>query len=105
MGGRVCWGNYMARNIIEMEGVSRSFGDAFHLKVPRLTVPRGRITVLRGESGSGKTVLMNMLGLLEPPDPDALDGAQIAVHDFPGETTRRLAETALYPPLTEAATG
>ena len=55
---------------------------------------------------SGNTALRTMIfGSDRPPDPDALDGAQIAVHRFPGVFHRRLAEMAPYPDPTDAATG
>jgi hypothetical protein len=40
-----------------------------------------------------------------PPDPDAPSSAKIAANQFPGEMSRRLAEMAVYPGLTEAAAG
>ncbi len=40
-----------------------------------------------------------------PPDPDALLSAQIAANKFPGESSRRLAETATYPDPIQAAAG
>ena len=38
-----------------------------------------------------------VFGSDRPPDPDARLGAQIAANQFPGELSRRLAETKLYP--------
>jgi hypothetical protein len=46
-----------------------------------------------------------IFGSDRPPDPDALDSAQIAVHRFPGVCHRRLAELAAYPALNPAAIG
>ena len=43
-------------------------GDTFWaLKGIDLTIPRGKLTILRGKSGSGKTTLMNILGALDTP--------------------------------------
>ena len=54
---------------------------------------------------SGNTPLRTMIfGSDRPPDPDALNSAQIAVHRFPG-ASRRLAELAAYPDLNPAAIG
>ena len=32
-----------------------------------ITIPKGKLTILRGKSGSGKTTLMNLLGALDKP--------------------------------------
>ncbi len=57
--------------LIETKGVSRCFrtrGDEFWaLKDIDVTVPTGKLTILRGRSGSGKTTLMNILGALDRP--------------------------------------
>jgi hypothetical protein len=53
---------------------------------------------------SGDTPLRNMVyGSDRPPDPVAPLSAQIAANQFPGESSRRLADTALYPDPAEAA--
>jgi len=55
---------------------------------------------------SGDTPLRTMVfGPDRPPDPDALLSAQIAANKFPGESSRRLAETATYPDPIQAAAG
>ena len=58
-------------NIIRTEGVTRCFrtqgGDFWALKGIDVTVPAGKLTILRGRSGSGKTTLMNILGALDKP--------------------------------------
>jgi hypothetical protein len=52
------------------------------------------------------TPLRNMVyGPDEPPDPLALQSAEIAAHAFPGELHRRLAGMAPYPDPSEAAAG
>ena len=56
--------------LIATHGVTRSFPvadgeDFFALKGIGITVPRGKLTILRGRSGSGKTTLMNILGGLD----------------------------------------
>ena len=52
---------------IELEGVVKQFGSEQVLKGVDLAVPRGKITVLLGPSGAGKTVTINhIVGLLEP---------------------------------------
>lgn len=43
-------------------------GESFYaLKNIDITIPKGKLTILRGKSGSGKTTLMNLLGALDTP--------------------------------------
>lgn len=60
------------KNVYEAIGVSRGFsipgGDTFMaLNDVSLTIPEGKLTVLKGKSGSGKTTLINLLGALDRP--------------------------------------
>jgi osmoprotectant transport system ATP-binding protein len=53
--------------MIELRGVSKSYGNIVALQPINLTVATGRTTVLLGPSGCGKsTILRLMLGLLRP---------------------------------------
>ncbi len=53
--------------IAELSGVRKRFGSYEVLKGVDLVVPRGRISVLIGGSGSGKSVIMkHIIGLLRP---------------------------------------
>jgi osmoprotectant transport system ATP-binding protein len=53
--------------MLELVGVSKTFGKATALFPTDLTIPAGRTTVLLGPSGCGKsTILRLMLGLLSP---------------------------------------
>ena len=59
-------------NIIVTKGVTRGFpvvgGETFWaLKGIDVEIPQGKLTILRGKSGSGKTKLMNVLSALDPP--------------------------------------
>ena len=59
-------------DVIVVRNVRKGFpvagGDTFWaLKGVSLTVPEGKLTILRGRSGSGKTTLMNILGALDDP--------------------------------------
>jgi len=58
--------------IITTNNLGRAFpisgGDPFWaLKNLSITVPEGKLTILRGKSGSGKTTLMNILSALDRP--------------------------------------
>lgn len=56
---------------IEIEHVGRSFpvaGGFFEaLKDIHVTIPEGKLTILKGRSGSGKTTLLNIIGALDAP--------------------------------------
>lgn len=63
-------------NILTAEGVKQSFPAASGSGTGRefialhdinVTIPRGKLTILRGRSGSGKTTLMNILSALDYP--------------------------------------
>lgn len=57
--------------LLEAKNVKRTFGrgsGAVHaLHNVSLSIPKGRLLVLKGRSGSGKTTLLNMLGGLDHP--------------------------------------
>ena len=42
-------------------------GEFTALKNINLSIPAGKLTILKGRSGSGKTTLMNILGTLDEP--------------------------------------
>jgi phospholipid/cholesterol/gamma-HCH transport system ATP-binding protein len=53
--------------MIEIKDVHKSFGDQEVLRGVNLTIPRGKITVIVGPSGTGKTVLLrHIIGLIKP---------------------------------------
>ena len=66
--------------IIELEDLCKSFGDKQVLTDINLKIARGKITVIIGGSGSGKTVLVkHIIGLLRPTSGRILvDGEDIA---------------------------
>lgn len=54
--------------VIELRNVSKSFGDAEVIKDLSLTIKTGQTTVIAGESGSGKSILLRMMNGLTLPD-------------------------------------
>ena len=75
--------------MIEIEHVSRRFGDALAVDDVSLTIERGTVTAIVGTSGSGKSTLLRMINrLIEPTGGtiriDGQDTATVA-----GETLRR----------------
>lgn len=57
--------------MIEVNGVNRIFpvpgGEFQALKDINVSIPQGKLSILRGRSGSGKTTLMNIIGALDQP--------------------------------------
>jgi len=59
--------------LIRLDNVSKSFGDNHVLRELSLEVDPGKITVIVGASGSGKSVLMKLInGLISPDEGDVL---------------------------------
>lgn len=60
--------------MIQLQGVTKRYGDRTALYPTDLTVPEGEVTALIGPSGCGKSTLIRMvLGLIEP------DGGKVLV--------------------------
>lgn len=64
-------GKVLENASIEIIHVGKSFpvpGGSFEaLKDIHVTIPEGKLTILKGKSGSGKTTLMNIVGALDKP--------------------------------------
>ena len=56
------------RLTVDMQGVSRAFGEVDALENLDLSVPEGQITVLLGPNGAGKTTAIRMITGALPPD-------------------------------------
>jgi phospholipid/cholesterol/gamma-HCH transport system ATP-binding protein len=75
--------------IIEFRGVYKSFGDEPVLKGVNLKIERGKTTVVLGESGSGKSVLLKHMVMLLRPERGRIF--------FEGQMLNRLPERKLAP--------
>jgi sulfate transport system ATP-binding protein len=64
---------------IDIDQVSKRFGDFSALEDVSLTVPEGSLTALLGPSGSGKSTLLRIIAGLEAPDTGtiAIDGNDV----------------------------
>jgi osmoprotectant transport system ATP-binding protein len=66
--------------LVQLVGVSKTFGDAPAVHAVDLSVERGKTTVLIGPSGCGKSTLLRLIiGLIQPDSGEIIfDGAKIA---------------------------
>jgi phospholipid/cholesterol/gamma-HCH transport system ATP-binding protein len=78
----------VAQPAIELTGVIKEFGGKRVLDDVDLAVPAGKITVLLGPSGAGKTVtISHVVGLLQP------NAGEVVVE---GKNLRKISEAELY---------
>ena len=54
--------------MVEAVDISKSYGDRLIIDKFNITIQKGDFIAVTGESGKGKTTLLNMLGLLESSD-------------------------------------
>lgn len=54
--------------VIELRNVNKKFGDKEIFSDFNLSVKKGEMISITGQSGKGKSTLLNMIGLLEEPD-------------------------------------
>lgn len=58
----------MTEVVCELRGVTKAYGDRVVLDRLDLAVSAGEMVALTGASGSGKSTILNIMGLLERPD-------------------------------------
>ncbi len=95
---------------IQLENVSKRYGDLLAVDNVSLTVQRGEFLVLLGQSGCGKTTTLRLIAGLERPDAGtlALDGRRVSgANVFVPPEDRKIGmvfqDYALFPHLTLAA--
>jgi putrescine transport system ATP-binding protein len=91
--------------ILEIRGLSKSFGGTRVLNAINLEVPRGSIVALLGRSGSGKTTLLQLIAGLHEPDSGTLliAGADMnGVPPFARPVNMMFQSYALFPHLSVA---
>src|SRR5215210_3006492 len=94
--------------VLEMRGVTKTFGATRANDDVSITLHRGEILGLLGENGAGKSTLMKILYGLYRPDAGSIfiDGEQIDIHDPKDAVERGIGMVhqhfTLIPPLTVA---
>ncbi|NEA65189.1 amino acid ABC transporter ATP-binding protein [Streptomyces sp. SID12488] len=66
--------------VVRIDGLRKSFDGRVVLDDVHLTIGRGRIVSVIGQSGGGKTTLMRCVNLLEQPDRGTIEVAGEVVH-------------------------
>jgi ABC-type branched-subunit amino acid transport system ATPase component len=80
----------MAKELLELRGVSLSFGGLTVVSELDLTVDEGEIVSVIGPNGAGKTTLFNLItGIYEPEAGDILLAGQSIVGLLPHQISRR----------------
>ena len=68
---------------IELKNIEKSYGKKIVLKNFNLSVERGEFVGIQGESGKGKSTLLNIIGLLEPCEGEIwLNGHRVSSKDY-----------------------
>jgi osmoprotectant transport system ATP-binding protein len=69
--------------VIELRDVSKRFGDGWAVRDVSLSIARGELVAVMGESGSGKTTIVRMVNRLIDPDEGtvAIDGRDVREQD------------------------
>jgi ABC-2 type transport system ATP-binding protein len=88
-----------APNIIELEGLTRRFGDVTAVDGVNLAVQAGEIFGLLGPNGAGKTTVIKMLTTLLPPSAGT---ARVAGFDIEQQPARVRGQIAYVPQLVSA---
>jgi cystine transport system ATP-binding protein len=75
-------------DLIEVRGLTKSFGDHHVLRGVDFAAESGTVTVLLGPSGSGKTTVLRSMNVLETPDAGLVRIADASI-DFASPPDRR----------------
>ena len=69
--------------MIEVKGITKSFGSLQVLKGIDLRIEQGEVVSIVGPSGSGKTTLLQIMGTLDNPDSGSvmIDGKDVTKAD------------------------
>jgi ABC-type uncharacterized transport system ATPase subunit len=107
-GGATTGAQAEAPVVLEMRGITKTFGPVKANDNISITLHRGEILGLLGENGAGKSTLMKILYGLYKPDSGAIfiDGEEVEIHDPKDAVSRGIGMVhqhfTLIPPLTVA---
>src|SRR3712207_9250496 len=107
-GGGTAGAQAQAPVVLEMRGVTKTFGATRANDDVSITLRRGEILGLLGENGAGKSTLMKILYGLYTPDAGSIyiDGEEVEIHDPKDAVERGIGMVhqhfTLIPPLTVA---
>ncbi len=90
--------------MIDVSGVSKSFGEHLILDDLTFTAPAGSITGLLGPNGAGKTTAMRVLSTLLRPDTGQVHIAGIDIAEHPTEARRMIGLVTEEPGLHDRLT-
>ena len=85
----------MSEKMIEIQGVTKSFGDLLVLKGIDLVIYKGEVVSIVGPSGAGKTTLLQIMGTLDKADSgkvfiDGTDVGELKEKQFSAFRNRRV---------------
>lgn len=80
--------------LLRAEGLAKAYGDSAVFRAVNLTLVRGELVALLGESGTGKSTLLNCLAGLDEPDAGTIeiDGQSLAQLTEAGRAELRRAQ-------------
>src|SRR5262245_57354655 len=91
--------------IVEVEGITRSFGETQALRGVDLDVEEGSVLALLGPNGAGKTTLVRILSTLIPPDGGHARVAGFDVVDEPVAVRRCIGTAGQFAAVGEVLPG
>lgn len=77
--------------VLNLEGVSKKFGDITVLKAIDFNLKSGEVVALIGPSGSGKSTLLRCINQLEPPTAGRISVGDMTIDASVGATSAQLA--------------
>lgn len=71
-------------NLLNVQGLRKSFGERLLFDIPQLTLDRGKSYIVTGSNGAGKTTLLRILAGLEQADMSSyeFDGRKIGLPEI-----------------------
>src|SRR2546425_5197049 len=91
--------------MIEVEGISKSFGETRALAGVDMSVPAGTVQGLLGPNGAGKTTLVRILATLLAPDTGRARVSGVDVQKDPNTVRSLIGLAGQYAAVDETLTG